>query len=328
MALLDIKNLTVKIKTEQGLIKIIDNVSLTINDGEIYGLVGESGSGKSLIAKIICNVFKDSWIITADRFRFHDIELLKLSPNKRRKIVGNEISMIYQQALSYLDPSQKIARQIINNIPNRTFKGRFWQWFGWKKRRAIELLHRVGIKDHKKIMNSYPCDISENDAQKVMIAIAIACQPKLLIADEPTNTLEPSIQQQIFRLLMSMNQNQNMGILLASNDMGYLAQVCQRMTILYCGQYAESGYKDAIFSHPHHPYTAALIHTITDFNHALPFKSKLNILQGNVPLLDKLPEGCRFAPRCPFAQKPCIEKPQPRKLKQQEFACHFPLNLR
>ena len=219
MALLDIRNLNIEIQTPNGRIKIVDGINLSLNEGEILGLVGESGSGKSLIAKVITNSIKDNWIVTADRFRFNDIELLKLTPNQRRKIVGKEISMIFQNPLSCLDPSRKIGKQLIQSIPNWTFKSRWWQWFGWKKRRAIELLHRVGIKDHKDIMASYPDELTEGEGQKVMIAIAVANQPRLLIADEPTNSLESITALQIFRLLSSMNQNQGTTILLASNDL-------------------------------------------------------------------------------------------------------------
>ncbi|TDQ56096.1 cationic peptide transport system ATP-binding protein [Mesocricetibacter intestinalis] len=328
MALLDIRNLCIEVETPNGAVRIVDNVNLTLNDGEICGLVGESGSGKSIIAKVICNAFKEEWRISADRFRFNDIELLKLSPHKRRKLVGKEISMIYQQPLSYLDPSKKIGRQIIQNIPSWTFKGRWWQRIGWKKRRAIELLHRVGIKDHKDIMRSYPAEITEGEGQKVMIAIAVANQPRLLIADEPTNSLEATTQQQIFRLLSSMNQNNNTTILLASNDITGISEWCDRFCVLYCGQNAESGPRESLLETPHHPYTSALLHAIPDFSRPFPFKSRLNTLKGTIPLLEQMPIGCRLGPRCPFAQKKCVVKPPLQRIKQHEFACHYPLNLR
>lgn len=325
MALLDIRNLSIEIKTPTGRIKVVDNINLTLNEGEICGLVGESGSGKSLIAKVICNAFKDSWLITAERFRFKDVELLKLSPNKRRKLVGNEISMIFQDPLTCFDPSKKIGKQIIQNIK---FKGRWWQWFGWKKRRAIDLLHRVGIKDHRDIMNSYPHEITEGEGQKVMIAIAVANQPSLLIADEPTHSLEAATQQQIFRLLSGMNQNNNTSILWTSNDIESISEWCDRFSVLYCGQNAESGPKETILETPHHPYTVALLHSIPDFSQPLPHKSRLNTLRGTIPLLEQLPIGCRLGPRCPFAQQKCVAKPPMRRIKQHEFACHYPLNLR
>ena len=251
MALLDIRNLRIDIKTPSGLIRIVDNVSFTLNEGEICGLVGESGSGKSLIAKVICNAFKDSWIVTADRFRFNDIELLKLTPTQRRKIVGKEISMVFQDPLTCLDPSQKIGKQLIQSIPGWTFKGHWWQrLLGWRKRRAIELLHRVGIKEHKDIMSSYPHELTEGEGQKVMIAIAVANQPRLLIADEPANSVESITRVQIFKLLSSMNQNQGTSILLASNDINSISEWCNSFIVLYCGQNAESGPKESILENP------------------------------------------------------------------------------
>ncbi|MBN6064593.1 oligopeptide/dipeptide ABC transporter ATP-binding protein [Aggregatibacter actinomycetemcomitans] len=329
MALLDIRNLRIDIKTPAGLIRIVDNVSLTLNEGEICGLVGESGSGKSLIAKVICNAFKDCWIVTADRFRFNDIELLKLTPTQRRKIVGKEISMVFQDPLTCLDPSQKIGKQLIESIPNWTFKGHWWQrLFNWKKRRAIELLHRVGIKEHKEIMASYPHELTEGEGQKVMVAIAVANQPRLLIADEPANSVESITRVQIFRLLSSMNQNQGTSILLASNDINSISEWCDSFIVLYSGQNAESGPKENILENPHHPYTQALLHSIPDFTQPLPFKGYLGTLKGSVPLLEQMPIGCRLGPRCPFAQKKCIVKPTALRIKQHEFFCHFPINLR
>lgn len=329
MVLLDIRNLRIDIKTSNGLIRIVDNVSFTLNEGEICGLVGESGSGKSLIAKVICNAFKDSWIVTADRFRFNDVELLKLTPTQRRQIVGKEISMVFQDPLTCLDPSQKIGKQLIQNIPGWTFKGHWWQrLFGWRKRRAIELLHRVGIKEHKDIMRSYPHELTEGEGQKVMIAIAVANQPRLLIADEPANSVESITRVQIFKLLSSMNQNQGTSILLASNDINSISEWCDAFVVLYCGQNSESGPREAILENPHHPYTQALLHSIPDFTQPLPFKSQLGTLKGSVPLLEEMPLGCRLGPRCPFAQKKCITKPTALRVKQHEFYCHFPINLR
>ena len=329
MVLLDIRNLRIDIKTPNGLIRIVDNVSFTLNEGEICGLVGESGSGKSLIAKVICNAFKDSWIVTADRFRFNDVELLKLTPTQRRQIVGKEISMVFQDPLTCLDPSQKIGKQLIQNIPRWTFKGHWWQrLFGWRKRRAIELLHRVGIKEHKDIMRSYPHELTEGEGQKVMIAIAVANQPRLLIADEPANSVESITRVQIFKLLSSMNQNQGTSILLASNDINSISEWCDAFVVLYCGQNSESGPREAILENPHHPYTQALLHSIPDFTQPLPFKSQLGTLKGSVPLLEEMPLGCRLGPRCPFAQKKCIMKPTALRVKQHEFYCHFPINLR
>ncbi|MDP0304021.1 ATP-binding cassette domain-containing protein [Glaesserella parasuis] len=325
MALLDIRHLSIEIDTPNGRIKMVDNINLTLDSGEICGLVGESGSGKSLIAKVICGLVKDEWIITADRFRFNDIELLKLSPYQRRKLVSDQISMIFQDPLSCLDPSERIGKQLIETI---RFKGKWWERFGWKKKKAIELLHKVGIKDHKDIMQSYPTDITEGEAQKVMIAMAVANQSRLLVADEPTNTMESTTQLQIYRLLSSMNKNLGTSIILVSNDMLSIYKWVDSFNVLYCGQTVEIAEKETIMETPYHPYTAVLLHSVPDFSKPLPFKGRLNTLKGSVPMLQDMPIGCRLGPRCPFAQKKCVVKPPLRKFRQHEFACHFPINFR
>ena len=308
MPLLDIRNLTIEFMTADGPVKAVDRINLTLMEGEVRGLVGESGSGKSLVAKAICGVTKDNWRVTADRMVFDDIDLLRLSPRERRRIVGHNVSM---QA-----------------IPRWTYKGawmgRFWFW---RKTRAIELLHRVGIKDHKDIMRSFPYELTEGECQKVMIAIALANQPRLLIADEPTNAMEPTTQAQIFRLLSRLNQNNNTTILLISHDLRTMSQWADRINVMYCGQTVETAGSDDLIATPHHPYTQALIRAMPDFGRALPHKSRLNTLSGAIPSLESLPIGCRLGPRCPYAQRKCVETPRLSGSKTHLFACHFPLNM-
>lgn len=325
MALLDIRHLSIEVEVPEGRIKIVDDINLTLDSGEICGLVGESGSGKSLVAKVICGLVKDEWIVTADRFRFNDIELLKLSPAERRKRVGDDISMIFQDPISCLDPSETIGKQLKQTI---RFKGKWWQFWGWKNQRAIELLHKVGIKDHTDIMRSYPSDLTEGEAQKVIIAMAVANQPLLLVADEPTNSMEPTTQLQIYRLLSSMNKNLGTSILLVSSDMAGIEKWVNSFNVLYCGQTVEIADKKALLETPFHPYTSALLHSTPDFSQPLPFKGRLNTLKGSVPMLQQLPIGCRLGPRCPFAQKKCVIKPPLRRFRQREFACHFPINFK
>lgn len=327
MPLLDIRNLTIEFMTADGPVKAVDRVNLTLNEGEIRGLVGESGSGKSLIAKAICGVTKDNWRISADRMRFDDIDLLRLSPRERRRIVGHNVSMIFQEPQSCLDPSARVGRQLMQAIPGWTWKGRWYRRFRWRHARAIELLHRVGIKDHKDIMRSYPYELTEGECQKVMIAIALANQPRLLIADEPTNAMEPTTQAQIFRLLSRLNQNNNTTILLISHDLRTMSQWANRINVLYCGQTVETAASQDLIATPHHPYTQALIRAMPDFGSALPHKSRLNTLPGAIPSLEHLPIGCRLGPRCPYAQKKCIETPRLAGAKNHLFACHFPLNM-
>ncbi|CDL42770.1 Peptide transport system ATP-binding protein SapD [Escherichia coli ISC41] len=324
MPLLDIRNLTIEFKTGDEWVKAVDRVSMTLTEGEIRGLVGESGSGKSLIAKAICGVNKDNWRVTADRMRFDDIDLLRLSARERRKLVGHNVSMIFQEPQSCLDPSERVGRQLMQNIPAWTYKGRWWQRFGWRKRRAIELLHRVGIKDHKDAMRSFPYELTEGECQKVMIAIALANQPRLLIADEPTNSMEPTTQAQIFRLLTRLNQNSNTTILLISHDLQMLSQWADKINVLYCGQTVETAPSKELVTMPHHPYTQALIRAIPDFGSAMPHKSRLNTLPGAIPLLEQLPIGCRLGPRCPYAQRECIVTPRLTGGEKSSLCLSFP----
>lgn len=326
MALLDIRNLTIEFITPDGLLRAIDRVNLKLSEGEIRGLVGESGSGKSLIAKAILGVNNHNWKISADRFHFNDVDLLKLTAKQRRKVISDNISMVFQEPQSCLDPSMKIGQQLIEAIPRRTFKGHWWQRLFWRKHRAVELLHRVGIKDHKEILKSYPFELTEGECQKVMIAIALANQPKLLIADEPTNAMEATTEAQIFRLLASMNQNMGTTILLISHDLQMVTRWTDRINVLYCGQTVEVADSEDLIKSPYHPYTQALIYAIPDFGKAMPHKSPLNTLPGVIPSLEHLPIGCRLGPRCPYAQKKCIQAPELIPIKDHSVACHFPLN--
>ncbi|SIN92426.1 oligopeptide/dipeptide ABC transporter ATP-binding protein [Salinivibrio sp. ES.052] len=327
MPLLDIRHLTIEIETPQGMVKAVDRMSLTINDGEIRGLVGESGSGKSLVAKAICGVTKDQWHVSADRLRLGNIDLLELPARERRHVVGKDIAMIFQEPSTCLDPSEVVGHQLEEAIPPASFSGSWWQRLNWRKQHSIALLHKVGIKDHKRVMDSYPYELTDGECQKVMIAMAIANRPRLLIADEPTNDLDPITQAQIFRLLSRTNQLSNTTILLISHDLTLVTRWADRITVMYCGQSVESGNREQILSTPHHPYTDALLRTMPDFSREIPHKSKLETLPGSIPPLQHLPIGCRLGPRCPYAQRKCVEVPHTQKIKNHKFACHFPLNM-
>ncbi|NLS11417.1 ATP-binding cassette domain-containing protein [Vibrio sp. SM6] len=327
MPLLDIRHLTIEIETPQGMVRAVDRMSLTLNEGEIRGLVGESGSGKSLVAKAIVGVCKDNWKITADRMRLGSIDLLQLSPKERRKVIAREIAMIFQEPSTCLDPSEQVGHQLIEAIPSSAFEGRWWQRLRWRKKRAIALLHKVGIKDHKRLMSSYAYELTDGECQKVMIAMAIANNPKLLIADEPTNDLDAITQSQILRLLSRMNQLNNTTIMLIGHDLTTITQWADRITVMYCGQSVESADTNKILSEPKHPYTVALLQAMPDFTNWIPHKQKLPSLPGAIPLLQHLPIGCRLGPRCPYAQRQCVEIPYARRIKNHKFSCHFPLNM-
>ncbi|MBT0720791.1 peptide ABC transporter ATP-binding protein SapD [Tatumella sp. TA1] len=328
MPLLDIRNLTIEFINDDKPIKAVDRVNLLLNEGEILGLVGESGSGKSLVAKAICGVTSDNWRITADRMRFGEIDLLRLTPRERRRVIGRHISMIFQEPQACLDPSASIGRQLKQAIPRSSFKGPWYKkLLPWRKEKVIDILHRVGIRDHRDIMRSYPYALTEGECQKVMIAIALASQPRLLIADEPTNAMESTTQDQIFRLLRRLNQNNNTTILLISHDLRTVSQWSNRIQVLYCGQTVETATSRELVATPHHPYTQALMRAMPDFGQPLPHKSRLNTLNGSIPSLEHLPIGCRLGPRCPYGQRECIVRPALSGTKHHQYACHFPLNI-
>lgn len=327
MPLLDIRNLTIDLETPTGIHRAIDGINIYLREGEIYSLVGESGSGKTLIAKAILGIANPRWRITADRFKFNHIDMFKLPPKARRRLISDNVSMIFQETQTCLDPSMTIGKQLISAIPARTLDCAFWHRSRSRRERAIELLHRVGIKEHKKMMRSYPFELTEGECQKVLIAIALTNQPKLLIADEPTNAMEASTEVQIFRLLSSLNQNHGTTILLINHDLQMVTRWTDRIDVLYCGQMVEMAPSEKLATCPHHPYTEALLNAIPDFHKALPHKSPLYGLPGVIPSLENLPIGCRLGPRCPYAQKKCIITPRLTLVKDHAFACHYPVNM-
>ncbi len=325
MILLDIKNLTIELETPEGLIRAVDRVNLTLREGEIRGLVGESGSGKSLIAKAIVGVLNKRWHITADRFSWAGQDLLRLSYDEQRKIIGRDIAMIYQEPSRSMDPTAPILEQLIESIPDSQLESSWWGRPFERRKKAIALLHKVGIRDHQAIFNSYPYQLPEGLCQKIMIAMAIAKKPKLLIADEPTTALESTTQAQLFRLLASFNQLKGMSILLISHELETVARNTQTLSVLYCGQLVEAGETAAILKQPFHPYTDALIKSVPEFQPELASKQPLYALHGSIPTLQYLPIGCRLGPRCPNARKECVKTPVPERLQNHYFSCHFPL---
>jgi cationic peptide transport system ATP-binding protein len=329
MALLDIRNLSIDIATPQGKVRIIDKINLTVVEGSIHGLVGESGSGKSLIAKAILGLHNTNWTVTADRMFLDSIDLTKLSASERRKIMGKEISMIFQQPRSYLDPSKKILSQIKEIMPSTSIKNWLLNKLKWKseqstKQRIKELFHKVGIQNDKTVLASYPHELSEGICQKVMIAMAIANNPRLIIADEPTTSMEAVTQAQILRLLYKLNQLHNTTILLLSNNFGSISNLSDYISLVYCGQTVESGSYKQIMNSPMHPYTEAMIKTRLNFDENISHKSRLYTLPGSIPSANHLPIGCRLGPRCPRAQRTCVIMPQPENFKGHVVRCHFP----
>lgn len=325
MQLLDIKNLTIELRTEDGVIRAVDKVNLSLKEGEVHALVGESGSGKSLIAKAIVGVLNQRWTVTADRMHWRGVDLMRLSSEKRRKLVSQDIAIIYQEPSRSLDPTATIFDQVAESIPDSALKGGFFGRRKARKEKVRALLHKAGIRDDKKICSSYPHELSEGMCQKIMIAMAIARSPKLLIADEPTTALESTARAQVFRLLKALNQLKNMSILMISHELEEISDWSHAMHVLYCGQMVEAGPTQAIFKQPLHPYTQALVKSLPDFGQGLAHKEAFYALKGTIPPLQHLPIGCRLGPRCPQAQKECVVTPRQSRSHGHSYACHFPL---
>jgi cationic peptide transport system ATP-binding protein len=326
MRLLDIRNLNIELRSNEQLIKAVDSVNFAMKEGEVSGLIGESGSGKSLIAKALVGVLNERWQITSDRFHFLGEDLNKLSEYDRRRLISKNISMIYQEPRRCLDPTANIFMQLEESLPDCDYSG----WFGIKASERVKqcrnLLHKVGIKDHQAIFDSYPHMLSEGVCQKIMIAMAIAKQPKLLIADEPTTALESSTSLQVIKLLKSLNQLKDMAVIFITHNLHTITSWADDINVMYCGQLVESGPTKRIISQAKHPYTKALFDSEPDFNKIdIHNKQRLYTLKGTIPTLQHLPAGCRLGPRCPNAQRACVKVPEPQKIKGQTFRCHFPL---
>ncbi len=335
MALLDIRNLSIDIDTAQGKIRVIDKASLNIVDGSIHGLIGESGSGKTLIAKAILGLHNSNWTVTADRMFLGKTDLAKLTHKERRQILGKEISVIFQEPSSYLDPSQKIRVQIESVLPKKTWKQRFRFILTKIKKVNVqsrrlqikELLHKVGIQNDVAVLNCFPHQLSEGVCQKVMIAMAIANNPRLIIADEPTTAMEAVTQSQIFRLLYKLNQLNNTTLLILSNNFANTSNISDYMTLVYCGQTVESGSYKQIMGSAMHPYTQSMLKTLINNVQFNEHKAQLYTLPGNIPSSNQLPIGCRLGPRCPRAQKICVENPTLTTKKGHSFRCHYPTKV-
>ena len=298
-AILQVDSLTTEFKTDRGWLRAIDGVSFQVYKGEILGLVGESGCGKSVTSQSIMRLYEEK---RAARYtgsvKLSGKSVLDIPYRQMQQIRGSEISMIFQDALSSLNPVLKISDQLMEPL-------RIHQRLNPVKarERALEMLRLVGIPAPEKRMGQYPHELSGGMRQRVMIAIALACRPKLLIADEPTTALDVTIQAQIMDLIVALNRQLQMGVILITHDLAVVAQTCQRVAVMYLGQIVEEGNVPALFDRPLHPYTRGLLASIPrmEGNRREP----LHVISGTVPLLHQMPAGCRFAPRCPYAKDQC-----------------------
>ncbi|MFS0662220.1 ABC transporter ATP-binding protein [Niallia alba] len=301
--LLDVKDLKTHFFTERGKVTAIDGVSFQINKGEIVGVVGESGCGKSVTSQSVLRLFDEKHLVKYEgEILFEgETDLLKLSKKKMQMIRGNDISMIFQDPLSSLIPVLTIGFQIVEAIMLHQDVAKKEAY-----ERAIEMLKLTGIPSPEKRINDFPHNLSGGMRQRVMIAMTLACQPKLLIADEPTTALDVTIQAQILDLISELNQKLEMGVMFITHDLGVVAELCHRVVVMYLGQIVEEASVESLFERPLHPYTKGLIKSIPQMEGDR--SQKLHVIEGTVPSLDSIPIGCRFAPRCPFADSVCLEK--------------------
>lgn len=319
MSLLTVENLSVSFGDEKAPFKAVDRVSYTVNEGEVLGIVGESGSGKSVSSLAIMGLIDFPGRVTAEKLHFNQNDLLALKPKEKQKIVGADIAMIFQDAMTSLNPSYTVGYQIMEALKVHQGGSKVA-----RRERAIELLSLVGIPDPKSRLEVYPHQLSGGMSQRVMIAMAIACNPKLLIADEPTTALDVTIQAQIIDLLLELQRKENMALILITHDLALVAESAHRIIVMYAGQVVEEGRSEEIFKSPLHPYTQALLKALPEFAEG---KSRLQSLPGVVPGKYDRPQGCLLNPRCPYATEKCrTVEPELIQLNGRQVKCHTPLN--
>ncbi len=318
MALLEIENLSVEFPTQNGAMQAVDGVSLSLDEGEVLGIVGESGSGKSVTMMALMGLVAYPGRVRADKLRFAGHDLLSLSQGERNKLVGKDIAMIFQEPTTSLNPCFTVGFQLTETLRLHLHLDR-----KAAKKRSIELLEQVGIPAPESRLKAYPHQLSGGMNQRVMIAMAIACNPRLLIADEPTTALDVTIQAQILDLLRSLQQERGMALVLITHNMGVVSEMAQRVAVMYAGQIMEERSAHALFNSPQHPYTEALLA-------ALPERSdgatRLATIPGMVPGLHDRPQGCLFAPRCAYATEHCqTMRPELRTWQDGMVRCHYAL---
>ncbi len=320
MALLEIENLSVEFPSNNGVMHAVDGVSLSINTGEVLGIVGESGSGKSVTMMALMGLVSFPGRVRADVLRFDGHDLMALSERDRRKLIGKDLSMIFQDPTTSLNPCFTVGFQLAE-----TLKLHMGMDKAQARRRSIELLEQVGIPAPESRLGVYPHQLSGGMSQRVMIAMAIACNPKLLIADEPTTALDVTIQAQILDLLRSLQKDRGMALVLITHNMGVVSEMAQRVAVMYAGQLMEQRTAQSLFHTPQHPYTEALMASMPERSHG---SERLATIPGMVPGLFDRPSGCLFSPRCSYANTTqCQTRPGLTALADGSVRCHFPLGV-
>ena len=318
MSLLEIKNLSVRFG-DTSAVPVVDGLSLSVEKGEVMAIVGESGSGKSVTMMALMGLIDHPGVITADSLNFDGHELLKLSSRQRRKIIGKDMAMVFQDPMTALNPSYTVGFQIEEVLRQHlNLSGKA------ARQRALELLQKVEIPGAASRLNAHPHQLSGGMSQRVAIAMAIAGEPKLLIADEPTTALDVTIQAQIMDLLLSLQKEQDMALVLITHDLAVVAETAQRVCVMYAGQAVEVGPVPGLFDVPAHPYSEALLAAIPE--HSMGAE-RLATLPGMVPGRYDRPQGCLLSPRCPYVQENCRTQRPGLGPKAHSLArCFYPLN--
>lgn len=320
--LLEVENLRVRFNTPAGQLRAVDGVSLSVEKGKTLGLVGESGSGKSVVSKAIMNILPPQGSVLSDSsVRFDGIDLLDLGPEDAKRLYGPQISMVFQDPMTSLTPVLTVGKQLTETLQvHLGLSGRA------AKARGIELLEEVGIPDAASRFHQYPHNFSGGMRQRVTIALALSCRPRLLIADEPTTALDVTVQHQVLNLLQRLQREHDMAMVLITHDLGVVAGRTDEIAVMYAGRVVERAPTRRLFAAMRHPYTRALLDSIP--KPSMPSHTRLATIPGRPPVVISPRAGCRFAPRCPLAQSKCeIEDPELRSDGDPDhtFACHFPI---
>ena len=316
--LLDVENLRVEFRMDAGVVQAVNGLSYTLAERETLAILGESGSGKSVNAQAVMGIIDTPpGFVTDGAVRFRGVDLLTLSEKERRTVRGDRIAMIFQDALTALNPVFSVGWQI-----GEMFRKHRGLTKAEAKERAIELMERVKIPDARKRVNSYPHEFSGGMRQRVMIAMALSLDPDILIADEPTTALDVTVQAQIMELLADLQQETGMGLILITHDLGVVAEVADRVVVMYAGSGVEKGAIDTVYHSPAHPYTIGLMRSLPRPD---VHTERLNPIVGSPPDLMHIPSGCPFRPRCPYARDRCVtEVPALQQVAPGRLsACHF-----
>lgn len=303
MTLLKVEDLSIKFKSRQGVVQAVGGISFDIEQGHSLGIVGESGSGKSVTSLAIMGLLQNAVADITGKIQFEDVDLLTSSPEDMRKMRGKSVSMIFQEPMTSLNPLHTCGKQIMEPIllHQKVSKDE-------AKQTAIELLRMVGIPSPKQRFHEYPHQLSGGMRQRIMIAIALACEPKLLIADEPTTALDVTIQAQILDLMNRLMKKRDMSMILITHDLGVVKEMCDQVVVMYTGQIVEKSPTASVFSEPLHPYTKGLLNAIPKISNKV---DRLEAIEGSVPDALNMPSGCSFHPRCAFATERCKNEAPP-----------------